>query len=90
MKRNQYMDIFQIIICAIIAGSFLMLFVLVFLRLMFLDNLEVRKIVDIFISVDIDLQLVGWVWFIARSITYRMRLKEAMKEEEDINIPSQN
>ena len=90
MKRNQYMDIFQTIICAIIAGSFLMLFVLVFLRLMFLDNLEVRKIVDIFISVDIDLQLVGWVWFIARSITYRMRLKEAMKEEEDINIPSQN
>jgi len=46
-------------------------------------NLEVNYTLQLFYSTFFFLQLAFGAWFIARSITYGMRKKEALKEQEE-------
>ena len=83
-KSISYFDIYQRIIAGFIAGTSLMVILLIIARLYFLDNLPVRGIIDNFQAVNMALHFGAWVWFIIRSITFSMRQKEARKAEEDI------
>ena len=49
----------------------------------FVVDLEVDLRLQLFYSTFFFMQLAFGVWFIARSITYRMRKKEALKEQEE-------
>ena len=80
----QYFDFYQKIITGFVAGTFIMMIVLVMVRLMVLDDLPKRAIVDDFRAVNIVLHFASWAWFAIRSATFKMRLKEANKEKEDI------
>ena len=78
-KEIIYLDIYQKIFIGLIATSFFMLIVFLYMRLAF-DNAAI----DNLIGASSGLHFSAWAWFIIRSVTFRMRLKEAMKEQEDI------
>ena len=86
MKKEpmKYFDRWQFVIVVTIAASFGLFFLLFIFRLLVLDDLPKRDIVDSLMSINSALHILAWGWFIVRSITYGMRLKEARKEEEDI------
>ena len=84
MKKDTYLDVYQKIMCALIVASFTMIIVLFFARLMVLDDLAKRNIVDSLSAINFAIQFFAWTWFIIRSVTYRMRVKE----NEDIEYPS--
>ena len=78
----QFFDKYQIIMVAFIGMTIFMFFVLLYIR--FLVDINNRYIVDNFQAVNFAVHFGAWVWFIIRSITFRMRLNEARKAEEDI------
>ena len=78
----QFFDKYQIIMVAFIGASFLMFFALLYIR--FLVDASERYVVDNFQAVNFAVHFGAWTWFIIRSITFRMRLNEARKAEEDI------
>ena len=83
-SQIKYMDKFQYAIIITIVSTFAMFIVLLVFRLIFLDDLPKRGLVDSLISINSATHFLAWAWFIVRSITYRMRLNEAIKEQEDI------
>ena len=83
-KRNKFFDIYQMIIAGFIGATFIFFIVSIILRFIFLDDLATREIIDSITSINSALHILSWTWFIIRSVTYSMRLNEAMKEQEDI------
>ena len=81
-KNIQFFDKYQIIMVAFIGMTIFMFFVLLYIR--FLVDINNRYIVDNFQAVNFAIHFGAWTWFIIRSITFRMRLNEARKAEEDI------
>ena len=81
-KNIQFFDKYQIIMVAFIGMTIFMFFVLLYIR--FLVDINNRYIVDNFQAVNFAVHFGAWTWFIIRSITFRMRLNEARKAEEDI------
>ena len=78
----QFFDKYQIIMVAFIGMTIFMFFVLLYIR--FLVDINNRYIVDNFQAVNFAIHFGAWTWFIIRSITFRMRLNDARKAEEDI------
>ena len=83
-SQIKYMDKFQYAIIITIVSTFALFFVLIIFRLLFLDDLPKREFVDSLTSICSATHFLAWAWFIVRSITYRMRLNEANKEQKDI------
>ena len=83
-SQIKYMDKFQYAIIITIVSTFAMFVVLLVFSLFFLDDLPKREFVDSLISINSATHFLAWAWFIVRSITYRMRLNEANKDQKDI------